>query len=189
MFQRRKNKDIISGQELLRINSLLKKSSNVSFKFIIILSSLFFVVCVFLAAYYFKDSEPKYIIILFPGFITLFFTAILTLIFSYFRNKGNPLLFTDKGIAIPYLSENYWQEIESYGWDEYKGLNKLPGPTLFSLSEGICLKINPKGFGLASRWTNTRGGNIMAVYLIFFSKEQQLKAETIFNQHGVRKKS
>ena len=105
----------------------------------------------------------------------------------YLENKGNPLVFTDKGVALPSTAANFWNEIESYAWEEYKGMNKVPGPTVFSASEGICLKINPKSI-LFSYWAG-RGGNIMTTSLIFFSPEQIVEAEHIFSKYSVPKMS
>lgn len=126
------------------------------------------------------------LIFLLPAMITALYCICLILFFSFTSNKGNPLIFTEKGIVLPYITANYWNEIESYRWEDYTGWNKVPGPRVFSTSGGITLHVNLRGtMELFSGWRAVRAGNILATYLIFFSPEQIEQVESVFLEFGV----
>ncbi|MDU0460271.1 MAG: hypothetical protein RW306_16205 [Geobacteraceae bacterium] len=180
--------EILTGAELLRIESLHRQipSSDIKRK-ITSLTIIFILGSIFSIWKYREDIIP---LLFFLGFVSMIYALMVAFIKIYLQNKGNPLIFTDKGIVLPNIAANFWNEIESYGWEEYKGWNKVPGPTVFSASEGSCLNLTLKG-GLSiflPRWCDSKGGNIFATALIFFSKEQIAKAEEIFSNHSISKR-
>ena len=97
---------------------------------------------------------------------------------------GNPLIITERGIVASPVVAELWEDIENYIWEEFKGLTKIPGPTVLSMCEGVCLRINNKGI---FQRNFEHGHTIFGTYLIFFSPEQVTAAENIFNQHGIKK--
>lgn len=180
--------EILTGVELLRIESLHRQipSSDIKRK-ITSLTIIFILGSIFSIWKYREDIIP---LLFFLGFVSMIYALMLAFIKVYLQNKGNPLIFTDKGIVLPNIAANFWNEIESYGWEEFKGWNKVPGPTVFSASEGSCLNLTLNG-GLSiflPRWRDSKGGNIFATALIFFTQEQIAKAEEIFSNHSISKR-
>jgi len=138
-------------------------------------------------AFWFHWELQSQLLFLLLMIFTLLYGCLVALLVFYVGNRGNPLVFTDKGVVLPFVAGSYWGEIESYSWEEYSGIRKVPGPTVLSFSEGTCLNIKPKGSILFSRWINGHGGSVMAIYLIFFSKEQIAQTEAIFCEYAVQK--
>ena len=184
---RSKTKAVLSGKELLRIKSLHKQipQERINQSFL-----LFTAVYMFGTGYtiWFFWDENTPLTYLMPILSTMLYGCLIAVLLVHIRNRGAPLIFTDKGIVLPHLAANSWDEIESYEWEEFRGWGKIPGPTVFSMAEGTCLRINLKCPLLFSRWIGQYGRNAMTTYLIFFSPEQMLTAETIFGEYAVQKK-
>lgn len=180
--------EILTGVELLRIESLHHQipSSDIKRK-ITSLTIIFILGSIFSIWKYREDIVP---LLFFLAFVSMIYALMIAFIKLYLQNKGNPLIFTDKGIVLPNIAANFWNEIESYGWEEFKGWKKVPGPTVFSASEGSCLSLNLKDCLsiFLSRWRDSKGGNIFATALIFFTQAQIAKAEEIFSKNSVPKR-
>lgn len=187
MTNQGKIKDVLAGKELLRINSQHKQLPNQKKKWRLVAISITYGLGMLFSLWFYWGESP--LIYLTPAIITALYCFCLILFFSFTSNKGNPLIFTEKGIVLPNITANYWNEIESYGWEDYTGWNKVPGPRVFSASGGITLHVNLSGTmaELFSGWRATRGGNILATYLIFFSPEQIAQAESVFSEFGVQR--
>ncbi|WP_224958168.1 hypothetical protein [Geomonas subterranea] len=183
-----KVKEVLSGTELLRVESLHKQLPKSELRRKIVSLTVVYLLGLAYSVWYFWG----YFIPLLCLFViaSLVYGLILAVLVGYIANRGNPLIFTDRGICAPYTAANFWREVGSYEWEEYKGINKVPGPTLFSVAEGTCLRIQLKDLVsvMLSRWTTSRGGNIMAINLIFFTPEQIVKAESIFTEYGISKR-
>lgn len=180
--------EILTGVELLRVESLHRQipSSDIKRK-ITSLTIIFILGSIFSIWKYREDVVP---LLFFLAFMLMIYVLMVAFIFTYLQNKGNPLIITDKGIGLPNTIGNYWNEIESYSWIEFKGWMKVPGPTVFSASEGICLNLTLKN-GVSiflPRWRDGKGGNIFATALIFFSQEQIVRAEEIFSHNLIPKR-
>ena len=129
-----------------------------------------------------------------PSIIKVFYFAgatglyLLVIFLTFFLGsaKENALIITDKGLAFWPIVAEKWEDIESYSWEEFKGINRVPGPTVFSSCEGVTLRILING--LFQRCLESRTSHsIFATYLIFFSPEQMATAEGILKQHGIKK--
>jgi len=118
--------------------------------------------------------------------LTLLYGLVILMIFYSSKAKGNPLIFTERGIALHPVVAELWEDIESYSWEEFKGINRVPGPTVLSLREGFCLKIINKGILQRCLEAKSRH-SIFGTYLVFFSPEQMVAAESIINQYGIKK--
>lgn len=181
----RKIKDVLAGKELLRINSQHKQLPTQKKKWIFIVITIMYGLGMLYSLWFYWGQSP--LIFLLPAMITALYCICLILFLSFTSNKGNPLIFTEKGIVLPYITASNWNEIESYGWEDYTGWSKVPGPSVFSASGGITLHVNLRGtMELFSGWRAVRGGNILATYLIFFSPEQITQVESVFSEFGVQ---
>ena len=119
--------------------------------------------------------------------LTILYGASIFLVFLFGHTKGRPLIITDRGITYYPLMAEKWADSESYSWETFKGLSRIPGPTLFSLSEGVTLRLTNKG--LIPRNIDIKSGHsLLAQLLIFFTPEQIAIADSILEQHGIRKK-
>lgn len=188
MTNRMKIKEVLSGRELLRIESLHKQLPKAELRRKIASLSVVYVLGTGYCLWTFwGEFIPLVCLILLASTIYAVMVAVLIV---HIGNRGNPLIFTDKGIVLPNIIANCWSEIESYEWEDFKGRNKVPGPSVFSFSEGTCLSINLRGAMsvLCSRWRDNKGGNVLATYLIFFSAEQVVKAEAIISEYDVLRK-
>jgi len=188
MTNRTKVKEVLSGNELLRVESLHKQLPKSELRRKIVSLTVVYVLGMAYSAWYFWGYFVP--LLFFFLFATMIYGLVISVLVGYIANRGNPLIVTDKGISLPYTAASFWSEIDSYEWEEFKGINKLPGPTVFSASEGTCLRIHLKSMVsvMFSRWTNNKGGNIMAINLVFFSPEQMMKAESIFAEHAIFKR-
>jgi hypothetical protein len=165
----KKSTDILSGQNLLIVKSIHSHKAELSkFKYLITVTIVYvvFIICLFAFT-----QRINFEIVSISALLTVAGGAFAYLLLNEIRRSGNPLIFTPKGIAIPNRTCNYWNEIESFCWEEYKGKKKVPGPFMFTRSEGTSLRITPKSGLLASKWTNSFGGNVLAYSLIFFTPE------------------
>jgi len=180
--------EILTGVELLRIESLHRQIPSSDIKRKINSLTIIFILGSFFSIWKYRDDIIP--LLFFLGFVSMIYALMVAFIKVYLQNKGNPLIFTDKGIVLPNIAANFWNEIESYGWEEFKGWNKVPGPTVFSASEGSCLNLTLNGgFSiLLPRWRDSKGGNIFATALIFFTQEQMAKAEEIFSNYFIPKR-
>lgn len=188
MTNRTKVKEVLSGRELLRVESLHKQLPKLELRRKIVSLTVVYVLGIAYSVWYFWGYfVPLLCLFLFASMVCGLVIAVLV---GYIANRGNPLIFTDKGISLPYTAASFWSEIGSYEWEEFKGINKVPGPTVFSAAKGTCLRIHLKDMVsvMFSQWTNNRGGNIMAINLVFFTTEQITKAETIFTEHAISKR-
>jgi hypothetical protein len=119
--------------------------------------------------------------------LTILYATSIFLIFLFGRIRGRPLIITDRGITYYPLVAERWADIESYSWETFKGLSRIPGPTLFSLSEGVTLRLMNKG--IIPRNINIHSGHsTLAMFLVFFTSEQIEITDSILEQHGIRKK-
>lgn len=188
MTNRAKVKEVLSGNELLRVESLHKQLPKSELRRKIVSLTVVYVLGMAYSAWYFWGYFVP--LLFFFLFASMIYGLVIAVLVGYIANRENPLIFTDKGISLPYTAASFWSEIDSYEWEEFKGINKLPGPTVFSASEGTCLRIHLKSMVsvMFSRWTNNRGGNIMAINLVFFTPEQMKKVESIFAEHAIFKR-
>jgi len=187
MTNQEKIEDVLAGKELLRVDSLHKQLPKKSKKIIfVVITSMYGLGMLYSLLLYWGQSPLIYLI---PAMITACYCISLILYVSFTSNKGNPLIFTQKGIVLPNITATYWNEIESYGWEDYTGWNKVPGPRVLSTSGGITLHVNLREAmkELVSGWRAVRGGNILATYLIFFSPEQIEQVEGIFSEFGIQR--
>lgn len=190
MTNRAKMNEILAGRELLRIESLHKPLTKENKN-----RNLFTITLIYVMglaySFWFHWSEKSPLIFLLPLILTVLYGTVVAVSFLYTNNRGNALIFTDRGIVLPFVAANFWQEIQAYEWEDFTGWNKVPGPTVFSMAEGTSVRLNLDGAmgWFCTRWRDGRGGNILATYLIFFSPEEIAKAEAIFADHVIERGS
>jgi hypothetical protein len=184
MFRKEKCDQILQGRELLRINSLRKsipaKKRNAA---IAIITCLYIIGLIF--GKFINPDRTDQMLVWSLILTILYGTSILYFLFG--GPMGQPLIITEKGLScFPAVVET-WNDLESYSWETFSGLSKVPGPTLFSWTEGVCLRLINKG--MIQRNLDVRSGHsILATYLIFFNPDEIATADVIFSQHGLVKK-
>ncbi len=186
MFTRKKFKEILDARVLLTVESLHKPISVRKRKVLVYLVTVIYILGLVLAGQTKSDIRGNFLVL---GFIlTILYVLALVLIFWFGQTMGKALIITERGLAFYPVAAEKWDDIESYSWQEFKGISRLPGPTVFSSREGVCLRIFNKG--IFQRSLESRSGNsIFATYLIFFSPEKIALAEQIFHQHGLKRKN
>ncbi|TSK06234.1 MAG: hypothetical protein FPO08_15595 [Geobacter sp.] len=189
MTNRAKINEVLAGRELMRIDSQHKQQPRENKKRNLIIITLIYGLGL-IYSFWFHWGEKSPLIFLLPMILTMLYGVVIAVSFVYTNNRGNPLIFTDRGIVLPFIAANFWNEIESYEWEDFAGWNKVPGPTVFSMVEGTSLRINLNGAmgWFSTRWRDGRGGNVLATYLIFFSPEHITKAESIFAEYVIKRK-
>ena len=184
MFRRTISIEILEGRELLKVNSLHRPISDKKRKVLFYVVTTLYVLGFVFAKWTSPDVSGT---MLAWGFVlTTLYGLSLFLIYLFSRTKGKPLIITERGITYYPLVAEKWTDIESYSWESFKGLSRIPGPTLLSFSEGVCLRIMNKG--IIQRNIDIKSGHsIFATFLIFFTPEQIALADAILGQHGIKK--
>lgn len=190
MLKSKKIREIRSEPELLRINSRYKKMTDFSKKLFIAFILILFIAYLSICMVFLKEKGGSEQI----AFISL--TAILLAIalFVFYttnRRKGSPLIITEKGVfAEPGIAE-FWEDIESYAWEEYMGaLNK----TDFSANDyRISLLIYTKNFwntnieAKAPRTLSFRDHSMLSQYGVFFTPDEVEETNKIFQSFGIKR--
>ncbi|TAN43612.1 MAG: hypothetical protein EPN25_00015 [Nitrospirae bacterium] len=182
MVNENKIKSILKERELLKVNSLNKAVAPESRKSLLILASGVYIIG--LAYGLWISTDINNLMVMWSITLTLLYGFSIFIIIFLTTAKGSPLIITEKGIVCRPIVAEFWEDIESYNWEEFKGGTCMPGSTLFSIGEGISLKLKTKG--LLPR-TQLQGRTIFGTYLIFFSPEQMAITENIFDQQGINK--
>ncbi|HDK81750.1 MAG TPA: hypothetical protein ENH31_04175 [Nitrospirae bacterium] len=100
-------------------------------------------------------------------------------------NKRQPLIFTDKGIAGALYIAEEWGDLESYGWEKFKGYKRIP---LAPKENPICLYLINKGGDLRQRNIETWTGHTQLVnFGYFFNSKQIQSADEIFERFRINK--
>jgi len=185
MLNRSKTNDILKGVELLRVPSLQKPISKKKRKAVIAVTTLLYAAFLVYGFFITKDA-PQSIKFSWLVVLTILYFLGIVITFILGSSTENALILTERGIAYWPIVAEHWEDIERYSWEEFKGINRVPGPTVFSSREGITLKLITKGIFQRCLESKT-GHSIFATYLIFFSPEQIAAAEVVFEQHGIRK--
>lgn len=172
VFKQKKVRDILSAEELLRIEPL-DVSLPKPLKFILIgLLSLGYV-------YVLSRNYDDILLILGVSFAYVVILIAIVLL----GKRSSPLIFTVRGIVkYPYLAE-FWEDIDEYGWETFRGITKVP---FSSQREGTCLYILNKGTFQRNVETWT-GHTMLAQYGIFFTPEQIQETEKIFQRFDIKK--
>ena len=117
MLKKKKIQEIQSAPELLRINSRYKKMTDSSKKLFIALILVLFVAYLSICMVFLKEKGGSEQI----AFISLTAVLLAIALFVFYttnRRKGSPFIITEKGLfAEPGIAE-YWEDIESYAWEE-----------------------------------------------------------------------
>jgi hypothetical protein len=184
MFNRNKCNEILKGRELLRVNSLRKPISPKKRKIVIAVITFLYLIGLIFGRLINPDRLDQMLV--WSLILTILYgTSILYFLFG--GAMGEPLIITEKGVACYPGVVEIWSDLESYSWETFSGLSKVPGPTLFSWTEGISLRLINKG--LIQRNLDIRSGHtLLTQYLIFFSRDEIATADAIFSQHGIVKK-
>jgi uncharacterized membrane protein YhdT len=185
MLNRSKINDILKGAVLLKVDSLQKPLSKNNRKITLGVATLVYVFGWIYSAFITADA-PRLIKFSIPIILTLLYIMVVPVLFLLSRAKENSLTITERGLAFWPIVAEKWEDIESYSWEEFKGINRVPGPTVFSSCEGVTLRIIIKGL-LQRCLENRTSHSIFATYLIFFSPDQIAATEAIMNQHGIKK--
>ena len=189
MLNKTKNNEILKAKELLRVDTVFQKMPNSRKKVAMFVISVIFVVSIIYFAWINKSSSmPKGFSIGIFLILALLYGLVLIVVSFLNKTRGNPLVFTTRGIVMYPLVSEYWEDIEDYQWEEFTGIKRLPGPTLFSTSTGTCLRLINKGF-FQRNLENHTGHSIFATWGIFFSPDQIIIAEKIFQEHGIKKRT
>jgi len=98
--------------------------------------------------------------------------------------RGNPLLITKRGIALAPSMAEFWEDIQEYGWQSFKGWNKIYFSRKYG--EGVTLLIINKGLSQRNILPYPVH-SALANWAVFFTPEQIQLVEHIFNQHGIKK--
>ena len=172
--KKQKIREILIGNELLRIESIHRKVP----KWIRYTALLIISIGYILALLIRLNEEELW---LWVSAISVLYVLILLVIIRM-TNEGNLFIVTEKGIVVdPYLAE-LWEDIEGYGWETFKGLNRIS----LSAKERTCLLVVNKG-RFQRNHENISNHSMLAQHGIFFNSEQIAKAEVIFGQFGIRK--
>lgn len=182
MLKRNKSKEILSAKELLRIDSINIRISKTTRGILILLASFIYLFLLIFGLLSVATGAPLIIKLSWVFLISLVF-IIMLLIITKIIIRSSPLRMTERGIIIdPYLVE-LWEDIDSYGWETFKGLSKM---SFSSKGEGTCLYILNKGTFQRNVETWT-GHTMLAQYGIFFTPEQIQETEKIFQRFGIKK--
>ena len=185
MFNRSKTNDILKGVELLRVPSLQKPISRKKRKAVLAVLTLLYPAFLVYGFSITKDA-PQSIKLFWLVAPTILYFLGIAITFILGNATTNALIITERGLAYWPIVAEKWEDIESYSWEEFKGLTRIPGPTVFSSCEGITLRIIHKGFSQRCLEGRT-SHSIFATYLILFSPDQMAAAEVVLKQHGIRK--
>ena len=170
-----RNKKVIKGSELLRVNSEYAKAfSNRKNQLIVILMISGLSFGIFWLAKILTITENAYLAI--PMFIL--FACLLLICLSFFK-RNSVLIITENGVVNYPTIVEIWENISSYEWKECSGINRLLAPLPFTKSKGISLILHTKKFRLKY--------GLQLDNLIFFNSEQIKAAEQIFKKYGIRK--
>ena len=142
--------------------------------FLIILASFGYI-------FFIKLPQNKEMLFIWVAIISMLFGLILAVIYRFSKGRGNPLIFTERGIVIDPLLVETWEDIETFRWEKFQGLTRI---SFSSKGEGMCLQIVNKGVIQRNIETWT-GHTMMAQYGIFFTKEQMKETEIIFQKYGI----
>ena len=184
MLNRTKTKEILKGSELLKVASLQKPILIKSRKVLLSIVTTIYVLSLGYGVYITKDEPQNIQLYLLVG-LTMLYAMVFYLTFVLRSAKENALIITENGIAYWPIVAEKWEDIESYTWEEFKGLRRVPGPTALSSCEGTTLRLINKGFFQRCLEGRT-GHSIFATYLIFFSPEQIATTDDIIKQHGIQ---
>ena len=174
MRKKQKIRGILIGNELLRIESIHRKVPKWIRYTALLIISIGYILALLLRL----NEEELW---LWVSAISVLYVLILVVVVRM-TNEKNPFIVTEKGIVVdPYLAE-VWEDIEGYGWETFKGLNRIS----LSAKERTCLLIVNKG-RFQRNLENISNHSMLAQYGIFFNSEQMAETEIIFSQFGIRK--
>ncbi len=180
---RKRLKEIREARELLRIESRFKKAPdfvrNILFGAVIVIYSGFLF---FYLTSTVDNSAGERIAI---SFVVL--SCIMGVFFpinKILTTRGNPLLITERGIALAPSMAEFWEDIQEYGWQSFQGLNKIYCSRKYG--EGVTLLIINKGLSQRNILPYPEH-SALANWAVFFTPEQSRVVEHIFNQHGIKK--
>lgn len=180
MFKRTKIKQISSAKELLRVDSINTKISKTARVLLVSLVSCIFLLLFTGGLFLVVKDAPLNIKMAWAFMILLIY--IVTLLFvTRIITRSAPLIITERGFVIGSYSAEFWEDIEEYGWETFKGWGKI---SFSPHRAGICLYIKNKGYSQRNleNWT---GHSMLAQYGIFFTPEQIAETDKIFQQHGI----
>lgn len=183
MTKRKKIKEIQEARELMRIESRFKKAS----AFIRNISIGSIIVFYFLSLYFYlmntmdKSTEERIAMALTAFSVIIMLIVVVNKILT---TRGNPLIITKKGIAFDHDIAEFWDDIQEYGWESFKGWKKMYLSRKYG--EGITLLIINKGLWQRNILPNP-SHSLLANWAVFFTPEQIQEAENIFNKYGIKK--
>lgn len=185
MLNRSKTNDILKGEVLLRVHSLQKPVSKRSRRIVLVIATLLYVLSWIYSAFVTAEA-PKLLKFTIPIVLTLIYVVVIPVTLILSSAKENALIITARGLAYWPIVAEKWEDIAGYSWEEFRGLRRIPGPTVFSSCDGTTLRIINKGF-FQRCLENRTDHSIFATYLILFSPEQIATAEGILKQHGIQR--
>ena len=163
-----KIEEIRLSPELLRINSRFTGGGSLA-KIIIILM-------VALGLIFYKDiinilkekyPNEQFVLV---AMVLLFLAVLIFTIYRMNRISGKTLIITEKGFFIEPLLAQYWKDIDEYRWNTVPETQK----------EGTSLLL----FNNRGSWPKTFD---LGAYGFFFTPEQMLQADNIFQRLGIKK--
>ncbi len=185
---KRKCRDILAAPELMRVDAMGMKlsiltKSLLTFTLVLLYSMFMYgsIRTIITGSIHDKDTFIKAFAIL-AVFATVAVCALIPLIF---KDRRNPLIFTQIGIVGPGLFNVRYENIGSYGWEICKGIlatgqaSKEKKATLrLTGSSGLF-----SGLAFVDRFGNSIYGN----YGYFFTDTQIVQTEEIMNERGIEK--
>jgi hypothetical protein len=172
-----KKHNIINSTEIYRVESVFAKYHVYIRTLCYLILTLFILLLIYEAIIHMPRDLS---VIMVPGLLIPY--VVVFMVLNRIFSRGNPLIFTKKGIYLEPFIYEYWEDLESYSFKKYEGIHRI---TFSTKGTGIALSISNKS--VLKRTTNLRGHSYIATNGNFLSSNQVQDIMNIFNSYKIER--